>query len=164
MTDESDLNTPTQVHDLVVAFYREVVFDELLEPMFGEVAEVDWAEHLPKLVAYWCRILFGTADYGGTITTTHRHLHDLEPVTVEHCNRWYSLWITCVDRRWAGPNCERAKQHASSIMIGLARRVFGFEWVPPSASVLDGLDVTPEPAVGPSRILRSPLVDHQPAD
>ena len=58
-----DLATRPQVHDLVVDFYREIVFDELLEPMFGEVAEVDWANHIPRLIDYWCRILFGTKEY-----------------------------------------------------------------------------------------------------
>ena len=47
-----DLSTPTEVHHLVTRFYREIVFDDLLEPIFGEVAEVDWAAHIPKLIDY----------------------------------------------------------------------------------------------------------------
>jgi hypothetical protein len=31
-----DLDTRTAVHDLVVAFYREIVFDDLLAPLFEE--------------------------------------------------------------------------------------------------------------------------------
>ena len=54
-----DLETRADIHDLVVAFYREIVFDDLLEPVFGEVAEVDWALHIPKLIDYWCRVLLG---------------------------------------------------------------------------------------------------------
>ena len=54
----TDLSTPTQVHDLVTIFYREVALDEELEPFFGEVAEVDWAVHTPRLIDYWCAILF----------------------------------------------------------------------------------------------------------
>ncbi len=46
----ADLVSRSDVHDLVVEFYREVVFDEVLEPVFGEVAEVDWAAHIPRLV------------------------------------------------------------------------------------------------------------------
>ena len=48
-----DLTTRANVHDLVVDFYREIVFDELLEPVFDEVAEVDWASHIPRLIDYW---------------------------------------------------------------------------------------------------------------
>src|SRR5699024_7916723 len=79
-----DLTTRTDVHDLVTTFYREIVFDDLLAPVFGEVAEVQWAEHIPKLIDYWCWILFGTSGYRGAVTKTHRHLHSLEPLRPEH--------------------------------------------------------------------------------
>jgi hypothetical protein len=36
-----DLTTRRPVHDLVVAFYRELVNDEMLGPVFEEVAEGD---------------------------------------------------------------------------------------------------------------------------
>lgn len=48
-----DLDTRPQIHDLVVRFYREIVFDDLLGPVFDEVAEVDWSTHIPKLIDYW---------------------------------------------------------------------------------------------------------------
>ena len=31
-----DLGTRSQIHDLVVRFYREIVFDDLLGPVFEE--------------------------------------------------------------------------------------------------------------------------------
>jgi hemoglobin len=119
------------VHDLVTAFYREIVFDDLLAPVFDEVAEVQWAEHIPKLIDYWCWILFGTKGYGGAVTRTHRHLHSLEPLRPEHCDRWYGLWSASIDAAWSGPHADRAKHHAASLMAGLAKHVFGFAWAPP---------------------------------
>lgn len=124
----TDITTRTHVHDLVIAFYREIVFDELLEPVFGEVAEVDWAEHIPKLIDYWCWILFGGTPYPGAVSAAHRHLHDLEPIRYEHCARWYDLWVRSIDAHWAGPTADRAKAHASKLMSGLAKRVFGYQW------------------------------------
>jgi len=129
---DGDLSTPTQVHDLVITFYREIVFDELLEPVFGEVAEVDWAEHIPHLIDYWCHILFRTGPYAGSVTKTHRHLHELAPIRPEHCDRWYVLWTRSLDERWAGPYADLAARHAATLMAGLAKRVFGFDWAPPS--------------------------------
>ena len=41
-----DLARRADIHDLVVAFYREIVFDDLLAPVFDEVADVDWAVHI----------------------------------------------------------------------------------------------------------------------
>jgi hemoglobin len=126
-----DLSTPAQVHDLVTIFYREIVFDDLLAPVFDEVAEVDWAEHIPRLIDYWCWILFGGEPYGGAVTRTHRHLHALQAITPAHCDRWYALWTTCIDERWAGPCADHAKRHAQVLMTGMAKRIFGFEWPAP---------------------------------
>ncbi len=127
-----DVATPTDVHDLVITFYREIGFDELLEPIFGEVAEVDWAEHIPRLIDYWCWILFGQAGYGGAVTKVHRHLHALRPIEAAHSDRWYALWAASVDARWAGPHADHAKRHAATLMSGLAKHVFGFTWTAPA--------------------------------
>jgi len=123
-----DLATRTDVHDLVIGFYRDIVFDELLEPVFGEVAEVDWAEHLPKLVDYWCWILFGDPGFSGTVAASHRHLHEQQAIRPEHCDRWWTLWRDTIDARWAGPYAEQAKHHAEVLMAGMAKRIFGFTW------------------------------------
>ena len=123
-----DLDTRAEIHDLVVRFYREIAFDDLLEPIFGEVAEVDWVEHIPRLIDYWCSIIFRTTSYGGSVTKTHRRLHNLQPIEPEHCDRWFALWVYCVDERWEGPNADRAKSYAAALMAGMAKRVFGFDW------------------------------------
>ena len=44
-----DLDQRSAIHDVVVSFYREVVFDDLLAPVFGEVAETDWPLADPAL-------------------------------------------------------------------------------------------------------------------
>lgn len=124
-----DLDGRAAIHDLVVHFYREVVFDELLGPVFEEVAEVDWARHIPKLIDYWCRILLGQPGYAGSILDAHRQVHQREPLELEHFDRWYSLWIASVDSRWAGPKAQLAKDHAARIGRTLARRLGDHEWV-----------------------------------
>lgn len=132
-----DLSTPTDVHDLVVAFYREIVFDELLEPVFGEVAEVDWAQHIPRLVDYWCRNLLGERHFDGNVVRVHRHLHELSALRPEHCDRWFKLWTRCIEERWEGPNAQRAAHHAEVLMTAMATRTFGFEWSAPDRDVLN---------------------------
>ena len=125
-----DLDSRAAIHDLVVHFYRDVVFDDLLEPIFDEVAEVDWAVHMPKLVDYWCRVILGQPGYDGYILASHQHLHSLEPLTAELFDRWYALWIAAVDSGWAGPHAELAKSHAVRIGGVLSRRITGAEWDP----------------------------------
>ena len=131
-----DIASVADVHDLVVEFYREVVFDELLEPVFGEIAEVDWAEHIPKLIDYWSRILLETPGAAGPVMQVHRHLHSLAPVTGELCDRWFTLWSECVTQRWSGPVADRATAHAAALMAGMAKHIFGFTWTAPGTAPL----------------------------
>lgn len=128
-----DLDSRAAIHDLVVDFYREVVFDVLLEPVFQEVAEVDWAVHIPKLIDYWCRVLLRQPGYGGSILEAHQHVHGREPLELEHFDRWYTLWVRSVDSRWSGPRAELAKDHAARIGGALARRLRNDDWGPPES-------------------------------
>ena len=130
-----DLDSRMAIHDLVVRFYREIVFDDLLEPVFGEVAEVDWAVHIPKLIDYWCRVLLGEAGYQGELLAAHRHVHRLRPLRIEHFDRWYALWEASVDAGWAGPIAERAKRHAARIGSTLARQILDVSWRDSHASL-----------------------------
>lgn len=129
-----DLDGRAAIHDLVVHFYREVVFDEVLGPIFEEVAEVDWAVHIPKLIDYWCRILLRQPGYTGSILDAHQHVHQREPLEIEHFDRWYLLWTQSIDSRWVGPRAELAKEHAARIGRTLARRLSDDEWTAPSAA------------------------------
>lgn len=126
-----DLDTRGQVHDLVVSFYREIALDDLLGPVFGEVAEVDWSVHIPKLIDYWCRVLLGQPGYDGFILAPHQHVHEIDPLRPELFDRWYSLFVGAVDECWEGPVSERAKAHAGRMAATLARRLLNVEWTPP---------------------------------
>ena len=147
----SDLSSRAAIHDLVVDFYREVVFDDLLGPVFGEVAEVDWSIHIPKLVDYWSRILLDEPGPATSIVGVHRALHQSEPMTSEHCDRWWGLWCASIDSRWSGPYADRARRHAAALMSGMAKHVFGFAWEPSDGgdtalpSALDGIGLAIRP-------------------
>jgi hemoglobin len=125
--DSGDLDTRTAVHDLVVAFYREIVFDDLLGPVFEEVAETDWAVHIPRLIDYWCRILLGDTGYRGALLEAHREVHQRDPFRGEHFDRWYQLWVTSIDARWRGPRADHAKRHAAATAGLLSRRLRGVD-------------------------------------
>jgi hemoglobin len=136
----SDLRRRSDVHDLVVDFYREVVMDDMLAPVFEEVAEVDWATHIPKLIDYWCRVLFGDPSYDGSILGPHQYVHEAEPFRADLFDRWFALWAAAIDRRWTGPNAERAKDHAATIAGVLSRRLTGAAWERPSQREPAGVD------------------------
>lgn len=128
----TDLVSRTAVHSLVVGFYRELALDDLLGPVFIEVAEVDWATHIPLLIDYWCRILLGQEGYQGAILAAHRDVHMRQALTAAHFDRWYRLWVQTIDAQWSGPLATKAKRHAAKIGATLAKRVTDLAWMPPA--------------------------------
>ena len=129
-----DLDSRAQIHDMVVRFYREVVFDELLEPVFGQVAEVDWGAHIPKLIDFWCRVLLGQPGYDGFMLGAHQHVHAQQAFEIELFDRWYSLFADVVTDGWEGPYTDAAIDHAARMAATLARRILGVEWSPPASA------------------------------
>lgn len=125
-----DITSRRDVHDLVVGFYREIVFDDLLAPVFAEVAETDWTVHIPRLIDYWCRTLLGEPGYRGAVLAAHRHVHELGPFRVEHFDRWYHLWARSIDATWRGPVSEEAKRHAARVGASLTRQLLDTDWEP----------------------------------
>jgi hemoglobin len=110
-----DLDDPDQVNELVRRFYADVAQDDLLGPMFNDVAQVDWSEHLPKLAAFWCRVLFGTPGYAGNPFRAHKEVHLRQAFTAAHFRRWLELFEDTIVLGWVGPHAERA--------LSLAREV-----------------------------------------
>src|SRR5690606_25582452 len=82
-----DLDEPGDVAELVRRFYADVAQDDLLGPLFNDVARVDWSEHLPKLTAFWCRALFGIEGYVGNPFRAHLEVHARSPFTLAHFHR-----------------------------------------------------------------------------
>jgi hemoglobin len=131
VTEKRDLDSRREIHDLVIDFYREIVFDPLLGPVFGEAAEVDWAEHIPRLIDYWARVLLRDPSYDGHILRPHQHVHELQSFEPEYFDRWYALFTASVDQRWSGPFADAAKDHAARMAGTLARRILHVDWTAP---------------------------------
>lgn len=110
-----DLDTPEEVAEMVRRFYQGVAQDDLLGPMFNDVAQVDWAEHLPKLTRFWCRALLGIEGYQGNPFRAHQLVSDQAPFTTAHFNRWLEMFHETVEDGWVGPNADRALQLAHRV-------------------------------------------------
>ncbi|HXH58175.1 group III truncated hemoglobin [Iamia sp.] len=110
-----DLDTPEEIAEMVRRFYQDVAQDDLLGPLFNDVARVDWSEHLPKLTRFWCRALLGIEGYTGNPFRAHALVNERSPFTLEHFERWLELFHDTVELGWVGPNSDRA--------LALARNV-----------------------------------------
>jgi hemoglobin len=118
-----DLDTPEEISEMVRRFYADIAQDELLGPMFNDVARVDWSEHLPKLTAFWCRTLLGRGGYEGNPLRAHQLVHARHPFTPAHFERWLTLFHENVELGWTGPNAQRALDFADHVARAHRKRL-----------------------------------------
>jgi hemoglobin len=104
--------TVLDTHPLVVHFYSKVKVDALLSPYF---ASVHWESHLPKLAAFWEKIVFGSGSYEGFPMPVHVHVHQYQPITPQAMERWQVLFFSSVDDLFEGPAAEKLKLYATRI-------------------------------------------------
>jgi hemoglobin len=110
-----DLDHEDEVREMVRRFYVDVAQDHLLGPVFNDVAQVDWSEHLPKLTAFWCRALFGSPGYTGNPLRAHVAVHERQAFTPAHFERWLELFEETIVLGWVGPYADRALQVARNV-------------------------------------------------
>jgi hemoglobin len=103
-----DLDSPDEVRAMVRRFYADVARDDLLGPLFNDVAQVDWSAHLPELTAFWGRALLGQEGYVGNPFRAHLDGHEQAPFTAAHFRRWLELFEETLTLGWVGPNVDRA--------------------------------------------------------
>jgi hemoglobin len=115
----NDISTEADVRQLVDLFYTKVQSDTLLDPIFSDVAKVDWSHHLPKMYAFWCGMILGQPGYVGQPWPAHAVL----PVSAEHFQRWLELFRATVDENFSGEGATRAKNAAASIAHTFAMRM-----------------------------------------
>lgn len=120
-----DLDSPDEVEEMVRRFYQDVAQDELLGPVFNDVAQVDWGVHLPKLTAFWCRALLGIEGYQGNPFREHSEVHARSPFTIEHFERWLQLFQETVELGWVGPNATRALDLARNVARVHSQQLIG---------------------------------------
>src|SRR3954454_9654353 len=108
---EQDIATVADVERLVRRFYRAVIPDPVLGPIFGDFG-VDWAVHIPKLVDFWAGRLLDVPGYAGNAVAAHQPVLDRCPFGLAELERWLELWEDTVDELFAGEVAERAKARA----------------------------------------------------
>lgn len=113
--ERPDIDTPERLGSFLRGFYADIAQDSLVGPMFTEVAQVDWATHLPKIELFWSRFLFGQEGYEGNPMTTHMRIHAERPFTWPHFARWLEIFHDNLDAAWFGPNVNRMKKLASNV-------------------------------------------------
>jgi len=119
--DKPDLDCREHIDRFVDLFYERLLAHEELSPIFLDVAQIDLAQHLPHIKAYWYKLLLGQKSYQRHTMSIHRELHARRPLRREDFEAWLALFSGTVDANFAGPYAERAKTVAASIAANMAK-------------------------------------------
>jgi hemoglobin len=123
MTDRHDIRDRTDIADLVTAFYTRAFADPVLGPIFTDIAHMDLEAHMPIMCDFWETVLFQAGKYGRNAFSVHLDLHQLEPLTPMHFQRWLDVWEGTVDDLFAGPKANLARVQAGRIAGSISRRL-----------------------------------------
>jgi len=96
---------------LVDTFYDNVRKDELIGPIFDNVIEGRWPEHLEKMYRFWQTVLLEEHTYYGSPFGPHAKL----PVDLEHFERWIGIFTQTIDQLFTGDKAEEAKMRATKM-------------------------------------------------
>ncbi len=110
-----DITSSTEVEILVNAFYEKVRADDVLGPIFDQVARVNWSAHLPKMYAFWETVLFGAGTFRGNPLAAHAKLVPLTDMGREKFEHWLVLFKGTVDSLFAGEKADHIKRAAEDM-------------------------------------------------
>lgn len=115
-----DIKTRADLEFLLSEFYKIAVKDAEIGHHF---AELDLESHLPVIVDFWDKILFGRQIYFGNPLVIHQKLNKVFPLKPEHFQRWTLIFNKTVDKNFAGETAENAKHRAKIIAKSLNQRI-----------------------------------------
>jgi hemoglobin len=115
-----DIETRSDLEFLLEEFYKLATKDENIGHHF---ADLDLAAHLPVIVDFWEKILFGKPVYFGNPLMIHQKLNGKSPLKLEHFRQWFEIFSRTVDANFAGEQAENAKLRAKMIAHSLNRQI-----------------------------------------
>ena len=117
-----DIETRDDLETLLTEFYKAAVTDTQIGHHFGEL---NLESHLPVIIDFWEKVLFGNPVYFGNPLQVHYKLHEKSPLKLEHFRRWVEIFQKTIDAHFAGPQAENAKLRAKMIAHSLNQRING---------------------------------------
>ncbi|MDX1694139.1 MAG: group III truncated hemoglobin [Ketobacteraceae bacterium] len=118
-----DLDSAKQINRMVRQFYDKLLADELMAPVFLDVAGVDLREHLPTISLYWQKMLLGDSTYRNNTMAKHRAVHRESALTERHFTTWLCYFLETVDAGFAGPYAEKAKKIARNVIKNMKKQL-----------------------------------------
>lgn len=115
-----DIETREDLEKLLTEFYSVALYDKEIGHHF---VDLDLKFHLPVIVDFWEKVLFGKPVYFSNPLLVHQQLHEKFPLKPEHFRRWVEIFNATVDALFAGETAENAKFRAETIAHSLNQRL-----------------------------------------
>lgn len=115
MTEKADITGRTEIELLVNTFYDRVRADSVLGYIFEQVAQTNWAKHLPKMYAFWETVLFGAGGFSGNPLAVHAKLVPMTDMGRDKFDRWLQLFHGTVDDLFQGEHANHIKNCAADM-------------------------------------------------
>ena len=115
-----DIKTRADLEFLLAEFYKIATVDEEIGHHF---ADLDLTAHLPIIVDFWEKVLFGKPVYFGNPLIIHQKLNEKSPLKLEHFRHWFEIFNQTVDRLFTGETAENAKLRAKMIAHSLNQNI-----------------------------------------
>lgn len=122
-----DIESREDILQLMRSFYEKLLADDLMRPVFIDVAKIDLEHHLPILTDFWQQILFQEGDYRGNPLQIHLSLHEKTPLTKHHFDTWLTYFKATVRERFEGPKAFMAISRADSIAVVMQQKIYLYE-------------------------------------
>lgn len=115
-----DIEKRADLELLLTEFYKIALTDAEIGHHF---VDLDLASHLPVIVDFWEKVMFGKQVYFGNPLFVHQKLNRKSTLELEHFRRWVEIFTETIDKFFAGEAAENAKLRAKMIAHSLHQRI-----------------------------------------
>jgi hemoglobin len=100
---------------LVAEFYKKVLADDKIAPVFTGTVKIDWGSHLPIICDFWENLLWGGEKYQANLMQKHLDFNQHIRFVHLHLERWLLHWNTTLTANFAGKNATQMSERAGHI-------------------------------------------------
>jgi len=117
-----DIESRKDLELLLDEFYKVAIKD----PQIGHHFDgLDLEPHMPSIVDFWEKVLFGKPVYFGNPMAVHKILHEKSPLIKSHFSRWLKIFNTTTAQNFTGTRARLAQRRAASIAKSLGTSLNG---------------------------------------
>jgi hemoglobin len=115
------IESEADVACMVDTFYERILADDLLAPVFIDVAGIDLEQHKHFICSYWEKLLFGKPGYQRHTMNIHRALAKKTRITPLHFQRWLGHFRQNLQDNFRGEKADLAQTIATNIAGNMQR-------------------------------------------